>query len=93
MEMLAAIAQKELDGTPLTTEENTFIQEAIYSGWTGGRCSPLPLVPPQGWYSSLTYGGRLDRRPGANGGRLPYRTFGLHRESSRMGSPRRDRSG
>jgi hypothetical protein len=46
MEMLAAIAQKELEGTPLTTEENTFIQEAIYSGWTG--CGPP--VPPQGWY-------------------------------------------
>jgi hypothetical protein len=61
MEMLAAIAQKELDGTPLTTEENTFIQEAIYSDWTGAPCSPLPLVPPQGWYSSLTYGG-LDGR-------------------------------
>jgi hypothetical protein len=57
-EMLATIAQKELDGTALTEEETTFIQDTIYSDWQWGLCGPP--IPPQGWYSSLTYGALLD---------------------------------
>jgi len=51
---LATIARKELDGTALTAGETTFLQEAVYSDWNSLICGPPG--PPQGWYSSLTYG-------------------------------------
>jgi hypothetical protein len=57
--MLATIAQKELDGTAFTTEETTFLQDTIHSGWQHwGWCGPP--VPPEGWYSSLFYPSLFD---------------------------------
>ena len=43
---LGAIAQKELDGTPLTDEEIEFMQEMLYRGPYGVMC---------GWYMQLLY--------------------------------------
>ncbi|MBP8303435.1 MAG: DUF3160 domain-containing protein [Phycisphaerae bacterium] len=57
-EKLAAIAEKELDGAPLSPEETTFIQDTLYSP---GRYRIYGgVVPPQGWYASLVYGTWFD---------------------------------
>lgn len=53
MNTLAAIAQKEIEGIPLTVEEAVFLQEALYSR---GQAALYRRQPPQGWYAALTYG-------------------------------------
>jgi hypothetical protein len=54
METLETIAQKELDGTPLTEEEVSFMKEMLYLNAEDLVC--YIWYYPDGWYADLLYG-------------------------------------